>query len=705
MTPDVHSDQTFFQSAAESIQGLQQLWLRREERLPEPPSLQGMIQTLEQISLGAESRGHDHPVHLCGRIQSLLEQIIDTPIRADALLQTQISEALGTLTIMIQALSVSGGPAQSVLDRLSEGISPTLDRAEQRLRAFSQTAADPQPTSTAAPVTPVAAHSGSSSDGGTDLGSADELPTSTSESDEPEIASGSTPEQPQSTAAQAESRDHHDFVWLTGLIFVLALVMRVWNLDQFEAPVFDEVYFPVFAENYLDGESFYDVHPPLGKYLIALGILIFGRGELGYRILPALFGALIPVLVAGVAYRLTYWRNYALLAGTLMLTDGLFLVESRYGLMNGFLVAFGFAAQIFMLTGLTRKGIPQAILFICSGLMLGAAIGVKFNGLFFCVLFIALMLMAWIVRGIWPQHLPRLGVLARITEVKWWHYLFCFILPAFLIYAIIWIPHLLIMPATGAELRDAPGWLPGVLEPPIEFLRGVIQINQSLIGGHTGSNLVVTDDTPVHPYCSTSLWPVVREVPILKALLPQRIWSAGAWSWPILGRPVGYYFNNTEGVWRAVHALGNPLLWWFSILSVLALSVRGLRQLRGVPAYLLLGFAANYLPWFAVSRCVFIYHYMSALAFAIMAFAWVVCCYIHDLQRWFRIWLGFTAVTLAIAGLIFFAPVWYGFPLRPGAFYARMWFRPNPIPFFCFTDQQCQQAQIKIPPIPGLNWI
>ncbi len=496
-----------------------------------------------------------------------------------------------------------------------------------------------------------------------------------------------------------------------GLIFVLSLVMRLWHLGQFEAPVFDEVYFPVFAENYLDGESFYDVHPPLGKYLIALGILIFGRGEIGYRIMPALFGALIPVLVAGVAYRLTYWRNYALLAGALMLTDGLFLVESRYGLMNVFLVAFGFAAQIFMLTGLTRKGINQAILFTCAGLMLGASIAVKFNGLFFCVLFIALMILAWGVKLIWPQQLFRLGVLARITQVRWWQYVFCFILPAFLIYAVIWIPHLIWIPVVGAELQEIPNWIPGFLQPVvevfrplIEFLQGVIQINQSLIGGHTGSNLVVTDDTPVHPYCSTSLWPVVRDVPILRDLLPQRIWAAGAWSWPILGRPVGYYFNSEGDVWRAVHALGNPILWWFSILAVLGLSLRGVGQFRGIPAYLLLGFAANYLPWFAVSRCVFIYHYMSALAFAIMAFAWVACLWMHDQRRFFR-GLGITVVALAIMGLLLFAPVWYGFPLSSSEFYLRMWFKPNGTPLFCFTTEQCSKTPVRFPPIPGLNWI
>ncbi|MEN9240615.1 MAG: phospholipid carrier-dependent glycosyltransferase, partial [Thermostichales cyanobacterium SZTDM-1c_bins_54] len=96
-------------------------------------------------------------------------------------------------------------------------------------------------------------------------------------------------------------------------LFDVALVMRLWDLERHPFPVFDEVYFPKNAKDYLDGKTVFDAHPPLGKYFIVLGILLFGRNETGYRFMTALFGALVPVLVAGVIYRLTYRRGLALL--------------------------------------------------------------------------------------------------------------------------------------------------------------------------------------------------------------------------------------------------------------------------------------------------------------------------------------------------------------------------------------------------------
>ncbi|MFQ3614635.1 MAG: dolichyl-phosphate-mannose--protein mannosyltransferase, partial [Cyanobacteriota bacterium] len=236
------------------------------------------------------------------------------------------------------------------------------------------------------------------------------------------------------------------------------------------------------------------------------------------------------------------------------------------------------------------------------------------------------------------------------------------------------------------------------------YFRALVAINQSIYGGQTAANLVVDEETPVHPYCSTSLRSLVEWFPALRPWLATRLGSAGAWSWPIMGRSVAYYFSSKDNLWRAVHGLGNPWLWWLGTGSILVLVGRGIRRFNGIEAFILIGYAANYLPWFMVSRCVFIYHYMSALSFSTLALAWLV---IGGWQSYQRFWRGvsITAVALVLATFIFFFPIWFGLPLSPNGFYARMWFRSTPVPLFCFSPESCERTPLRLPPIPGLNWI
>ncbi|MEM8604721.1 MAG: phospholipid carrier-dependent glycosyltransferase, partial [Cyanobacteria bacterium P01_H01_bin.121] len=151
--------------------------------------------------------------------------------------------------------------------------------------------------------------------------------------------------------------------WLSPLcVFLLALGLRFWGLNRLSQPVFDEVYFSQFANNYLTGTPFYDTHPPLGKYLIAIGIWLYQflnpdaviqtvfdsstAATFGHRWLNALVGSCIPLLVMAIAQVLTGSASYTFLAGIFTALDGVFIVESRYGLLNVYLVAFGLLCQV-----------------------------------------------------------------------------------------------------------------------------------------------------------------------------------------------------------------------------------------------------------------------------------------------------------------------------------------------------------------------
>src|SRR5918912_391585 len=84
----------------------------------------------------------------------------------------------------------------------------------------------------------------------------------------------------------------------------------------------------------------YVVHPPLGKWLIALGEKAFGNNELGWRFPTAIAGTLMILILIRVAYRMFHSIVLAGTAGMLMTLDGFQLVLSRTSLLDIFLGLF-----------------------------------------------------------------------------------------------------------------------------------------------------------------------------------------------------------------------------------------------------------------------------------------------------------------------------------------------------------------------------
>jgi dolichyl-phosphate-mannose--protein O-mannosyl transferase len=58
------------------------------------------------------------------------------------------------------------------------------------------------------------------------------------------------------------------------LLWLFAVSLRFWGLERFNTLVFDEIYYVKFADQYLTGTPFFDGHPPLSKYIIAVGIWV-----------------------------------------------------------------------------------------------------------------------------------------------------------------------------------------------------------------------------------------------------------------------------------------------------------------------------------------------------------------------------------------------------------------------------------------------
>jgi dolichyl-phosphate-mannose-protein mannosyltransferase len=464
--------------------------------------------------------------------------------------------------------------------------------------------------------------------------------------------------------------NRHRLFWLGLLaIWLLSLGLRFWGLSRFNTLVFDEVYFARFGNDYVANRPFFDAHPPLGKYLIGLGIWLHGQFEpFGYRWLNALVGSGLPLLVAGIAYQLSRRRSYALIAGLLAAADGLLLVESRYALINVYLLLFGLLGHWLFLIGLGQKGLPrwrfplgrQSRTLLLAAVCLGGSIAVKWSGLGF-LLGLYLTWLAAIALGYLGRRSSR-DAMAHppLLNLRQLNPIFMLLgIPAIVavVYGLVAIPH----------LQQNPGI-------------GFWELQKQMLGYHEAIG------PKAHPYCSP--W----------------------YSWPLLLRPISYFYQQartlTESmpvlgpplpsgaakVVYSVYATGNPILWWCSTLVMLGLLVFLLRQIwqritngsesaKGlpndlwIPLYLVLNYAANLLPWAKVSRCLFLYHYMPAAIFSFLGLAWVCDRALSSRQAWQR-GLGVTVIFAVLIAFVFWLPVYLGLPISPQQFSWRILFYP-----------------------------
>jgi dolichyl-phosphate-mannose--protein O-mannosyl transferase len=167
---------------------------------------------------------------------------------------------------------------------------------------------------------------------------------------------------------------------ILGLILLLAALIRFWNLGTPDKLVFDEVYYVDGAKDYLSngvettkGAAEFVVHPPVGKWLIALGIQILGDSPAGWRLSAAIFGTFSILLIYFVALRLFNSQFLALVSAGLMSIDGLHLVMSRTALLDIFLMFFLLAAFLALLH--ERD--------LVAALLLGLALGTKWSAIYF----------------------------------------------------------------------------------------------------------------------------------------------------------------------------------------------------------------------------------------------------------------------------------------------------------------------------------
>jgi len=174
------------------------------------------------------------------------------------------------------------------------------------------------------------------------------------------------------------------------LLTVAAILTRCWGLFTPAAVVFDEVYFKVYAGDYLTRSYYFDPHPPLGKLLLGgwawlahlnPAALTGSDPAVVLRVLPAIAGALIIPVFYAFLRTLGASRRVATLGAALLLLDNALLVESRFILIDSMLILFGLAAVTCFLAARHRTGRARMALIASSAVLAGLSASTKWTGL------------------------------------------------------------------------------------------------------------------------------------------------------------------------------------------------------------------------------------------------------------------------------------------------------------------------------------
>lgn len=454
-------------------------------------------------------------------------------------------------------------------------------------------------------------------------------------------------------------RLHPELLVLT----LLAAATRFWQLFSPHAVVFDEVYFKKFAGSYLSGSYFFDIHPPLGKLLLAASAYIFHlpadalTGDSPtplLRLLPALAGTLLVPVFYLFLRQLGLSRRLATLGGALILLENALLVESRFILLDSLLLLFGISAVTLFLASRHRQGVSRMTLLGLSSLLAGATFSTKWTGL----AIFGLILLAWFVE------LPEL----RSHWRRWIAEGAILLLPAIILYLCTFAIHFALLTKSGegdafmsqrfqSTLINSPYYNPAIHMP---LWQKFIELNQVMHSSEASLKTVT------HPYGS-------------------------AWySWPFMIRPIYYWQGEVQanGQQANIYLLGNPIIWWGAFLGLVTVllaflqRVTSIKRHQGILLFLGAAYCANFLPFSQIDRVMFLYHYFFALIFslaiAMVGLAAFTTWNVDGLHPW-RFSSRASAVSyfsillVAFLAFIYFLPLSYGQPLSPTTLTQHFW--------------------------------
>jgi dolichyl-phosphate-mannose--protein O-mannosyl transferase len=486
------------------------------------------------------------------------------------------------------------------------------------------------------------------------------------------------------------------------LVVIVAAIARLWNLGKPASLIFDETFYvkdgwtlwnlgyearwPGKADELFNSgqvlaftkDPSFVVHPPLGKWIIGLGMQILGpTNTVGWRISTAVVGILAVILLMVIARYLFNSMLLATVAGLLMAVDGNAIVMSRVAILDN-------SVMFFALLGF-------------GAILLDRAWSARRLQLWLDARATAGRTTTWGPALWWRPWLIAAGVAFGATSAVKWSGLY--FLAFFAVYT-------LVVDAVARRKAAIPFWLSGTIlkQAPVTFLLMVPIALLTYLSTWTGWFLSTNGysrtfaDGEDHawtgalawvPHSLQSLWHF--EVLVYQYNVGEmrpHAYQANPLSWLFMIRPTSMYYQSSsfgqngcavDSCGVSITGIANPLIWWAATAAAFYLTYRLARYREWRVGLILAGLAAGYLPWLLyLNRTVFQFYTIAFEPYLILALTLVIGMILgtsrdpRDVRtRRLRLVAIYFALVLVISA--FYYPLWAGIQLDYWAIAAHWW--------------------------------
>jgi dolichyl-phosphate-mannose--protein O-mannosyl transferase len=445
-----------------------------------------------------------------------------------------------------------------------------------------------------------------------------------------------------------------------GVVLIVSYFTCFHGYASPAAPFWDENYYIPDAQKYLNGIFFMEIHPPLGKLLIALGEWLLhpnaitswfvsadhattfpaGFSFAGYRLFPALCGWAAAPLLFSIAWRISRDAVVAVCIAGLYVFDNALVVHLRGAMLEGPLMLFcALSVWLFFVlleTPESGRGVPWK--WGALGVAIALAIATKLFGLILLGLPAGL---AVLNRGEWRR--PR--------------HAFTFAVSALLVYGAVWQVHFNLTRQINPLLPNE-----GYYQASDTYRR-VLQV---------GGTATPTTFLPMLRDSFAYVGFVDRAKPALDLCKSDENGSP-FYMWPVGARAINYRWESADGQhYRYLYLQVNPVVWALALAGLLAAvallitaSVAPSRirlKRRGVLTLLVAMYLAYFVPFFWIHGVMYLYHYFIPL-FLTFVLCTVVLDELQALGRIRQRRFAVTALALVIIGFWVYKPLTYYEPL------------------------------------------